>query len=181
MSVIHTISRPYARAIFEFAIQHNSLQKWKEDLIFINTVATYKKVNNFLSNSLSSKFLSSFFIEVGSGIISRNTENLIKLLAKNQRFKILDAILEHFFKLEASYNKIIVVELISAFSLKQTQILKLRKILESIFLKKIKFLHKIDENILDGMIIKIDDKIFNFSVQNRLKKLSDALIFLREE
>ncbi|QCI20757.1 F0F1 ATP synthase subunit delta [Buchnera aphidicola (Hyperomyzus lactucae)] len=175
MSVEDTISRPYARAIFETAIQTNSIEEWKNILIFINTIASYGKIKNFLSSSLSPKYLSTVFIEISRDIIDDNAINLIKLLAENKRFKILNNILEKFLKLEASYKNIIIIELISAFPLKEKEIKKIREKLEQYLLRKTKLICKVDPNIINGVIIKFNNMVVNLSVQNYLKQLSDAL------
>ncbi|QCI20171.1 F0F1 ATP synthase subunit delta [Buchnera aphidicola (Brachycaudus cardui)] len=177
MSVENTIARPYARAIFNIAICQNSIQEWKEILIFLNMIASCPKIRRFLSGSLSPKYLSSVFITVAGDIINKNAKNLIKLLAENQRFKILNNILEQFLQLEACYKKILIVELRTAFLLKEKQIIKIRKVLEKSLSSKIKFIYKIDCSILDGIIIKVNNIVFDLSVRSYLKQLSDALNF----
>lgn len=177
MSVMDTISRPYAKAIFEIAFQSNSIQKWKEMLIFINAITSHSKIKKLLSGSLSAKYLSSVFIEIGGNIIDEQGKNLIKLLSENQRFNVFNNILEQFLKLDAYYKNILIVELRSAYSLEEKKIIKIRKALEKVFLKQIKFIYKIDRDLLDGIILKINDTIFDLSIQNYLKQLSNALHF----
>ncbi|QCI17431.1 F0F1 ATP synthase subunit delta [Buchnera aphidicola (Acyrthosiphon lactucae)] len=175
MSAADTVSRPYAQAIFEIAIQNNTIEEWKNILIFIKMIACHKKVRSFLSGSLSPEYLSLVFTTISSDIINENAKNLIKLLAKNQRFKILNNILKQFLKLESYYKDIIIVELRSAFTLKEKQINRIKKILEESFLRKVKFIYKVNPEILDGIIIKVNDTVFDLSIQNHLKQLSDAL------
>ncbi|CAL4317551.1 ATP synthase subunit delta [Buchnera aphidicola (Protaphis terricola)] len=170
-----TIARPYAQAIFEIAIESNSITKWKKILIFINQITSLKRIQKYLSGSISPNYLSSFFIFVGGHHFNKNVKNLIKLLAQYQRFKIFYYILKQFLKLEMSYNKINVIKLKSAYILKNNQINKIRIILEKIFASKIKFIYKIDKRILDGIIIKIHDQVFDFSIKNNLKQLSLVL------
>lgn len=177
MSVLYTIARPYAKAIFEIAVENNSIKEWKEILIFINKIASYKKIQCFLSGALSPKYLSFVFISIGGDKINHHAKNLIKLLSENQRFNILSNILEHFLELEASYKKIIIVELRSSFPLKEIQIFNIRVILEKYLSRKINFIYKIDYYIIDGFIIKINNTVFDLSIRNHLKQLSDALNF----
>ncbi|QCI19594.1 F0F1 ATP synthase subunit delta [Buchnera aphidicola (Brevicoryne brassicae)] len=177
MSVVDTISRPYAKAIFEIAVSSNSIQKWKEMLILIDGIASYPKIKKLLSGSLSPKYLSLVFIEISGNLIDDEAKNLIRLLSENQRFNILNNILEQFLELEANYKNILIVELKSAYSLEQKQIIKIQKALENVCLKKIKFIYKVDHFLLDGIVIKINDTIFDLSVQNHLKQLFNALNF----
>ncbi|CAL4326075.1 F0F1 ATP synthase subunit delta [Buchnera aphidicola] len=177
MSLEHTISRPYATAIFNIAVRENSIQEWKEILIFLNMIASCRKIRRFLSGSLSPKYLSLVFITIAGDIINENVKNLIKLLAENQRLKFLKNILEQFLQLEACHKKILIVELRTASLLKEKQIVKIRRVLEKSLLSKIKFIYKIDNSILDGIIVKVNNTVFDFSVRSYLKQLSDALNF----
>ncbi|WP_425619670.1 F0F1 ATP synthase subunit delta [Buchnera aphidicola] len=177
MSVIDTIARPYAKAIFEIAIQKNNITEWKNILIFINQIASIKKVKSFLSGGLSSKDLSLIFIKISHDIINEDAKNLIQLLAENQRLNILNNILKQFLKLETDYQNILIVTLITAFALQEKNIIEIQKILENVFLKKIKLLLKINPEIIGGIIVYIDDTVFDFSIQNSLKQLSEKLNF----
>ncbi|ALD14977.1 ATP synthase F0F1 subunit delta [Buchnera aphidicola (Aphis glycines)] len=172
-----TIARPYAEAIFSIAIQNNSIMKWKKILTLIKQIVACKNIQKFLSGSVSSNYLSFFFISVLDEHLDKYSKNLIKLLAYNQRFKVIGDILKQFLKFEASYQKIIIVQLTSAYILKTEQVIKIRILLEEILSSKIKFIYKINSRILDGIIIKIDDQIFDFSIGNHLKQLSLALNF----
>ncbi|QCI21908.1 F0F1 ATP synthase subunit delta [Buchnera aphidicola] len=177
MSVADTISRPYAKAIFEIAVHNHSIQKWKEILIFINKIASYPQVKTLLLGSLSPKYLSSVFIKISGDRIDKEAKNLIRLLSENQRFNVLSNILEQFLALEAHYNNILVVELRSAYSLKEQYIIKIQKILEKVFLKKIQFTCKVDCHLIDGIIIKLNDTVLDLSVRNYLEQLSNSLNF----
>ncbi|AWH90747.1 F0F1 ATP synthase subunit delta [Buchnera aphidicola (Melanaphis sacchari)] len=180
MLIFNTVARPYAKAIFELAIEQKSIKKWKEMLIFMNKVILFKKFQKFLSGSLSPKFLSSFFILIAGDYINEDARNLIKLLAKNQRFKIFKDILRAFLRLELIYQGYVSVKLISASYLSDDQIFHIRSILEKKLLSRIKFVYKIDPYLLNGILVKINDTVFDFSLRNHFKQLSDSLNILRE-
>jgi F-type H+-transporting ATPase subunit delta len=177
MSAADTVSRPYAQAIFEIAVQNNSIEEWKNILIFINMIASHRKIQKFLSGALSPKYLSAVFIEISRDVIDEKVKNLIKLLAENKRFKILNNILTKYLKLESYYNNVIIVELISAFPLKEKEIKKIRENLEQFLLRKTKLTCRVDPNIINGIIINLNNMVINLSVQNYLKQLSDNLNF----
>ncbi|QIQ41073.1 MAG: ATP synthase F1 subunit delta [Buchnera aphidicola (Aphis urticata)] len=174
---LDTIARPYAKAIFETAVKSNSIIKWKKILILINQIIAFKDIQKFLSGSLSAHYLSSFFISVMDEYLDAHSKNLIKLLAYNQRFKICGNILKHFLKLEAAHQNVTIIQLTSAYVLQQDQVIKIRCLLEEILSSKIKFIYKINSYILDGIIIKIDNQIFDFSMRNHLQQLSLVLNF----
>ncbi|AYN24494.1 ATP synthase F1 subunit delta [Buchnera aphidicola] len=177
MSSFDTIARPYAKAIFELAVENKSIEKWKKMLIFINEMVFSKKIEKFLSGSLSPSYLSSCFIFIAGDQINDHARNLIKLLAKNQRFRIFNNILQQFLKLETSYQGNTIIELTSAYSLQKSEIIDIRCVLQKAFLSKIKFIYKIDQEILDGIVIKKNDMVFDYSVRSYLKQLSEVLNF----
>ncbi|ANZ22261.1 ATP synthase F0F1 subunit delta [Buchnera aphidicola (Diuraphis noxia)] len=176
MSVADTIARPYARAIFEIAVYKNSMQKWKEFLIFINDITADSKIRILLSKSFSPKYLSSVFIEI-CGNLDEEKKNLIKLLCENQRFNVITNILNKFLKLEADYKNILIVELISSCSLEQKQIFQIQTVLEKRFLKKIQFLCKVNHDLLDGIVLKINNTVVDLSIRNYIQQLSNVLDF----
>ncbi|QCI23584.1 F0F1 ATP synthase subunit delta [Buchnera aphidicola (Macrosiphoniella sanborni)] len=175
MSVFDTIARPYAQAIFEIAMEQNNIEEWKKILIFINKIASCKKIKNFLSGALAPKYLSLIFITISEDIVHENAKNFIKLLAENQRFQILNNILEKFSRLETQYKNILIIEVSTACSLQEQDVIKIKKILEQYFSKKVKLVCRVDPRILGGIIIKKDDIIFDFSIVNHLKQLSSDL------
>ncbi|WP_422667480.1 F0F1 ATP synthase subunit delta [Buchnera aphidicola] len=175
MLSLQTIARPYAQAIFQFAISKNSIKKWKNMLILMNQIACDKNIKHFLSGSVSPKYLSSFFICIGKEKFDQYGINFIKLLALNKRFNILNEILKQFLLLELSYENIICVQLTSSYSLQEYQIKRIHNILKKSLSGRISFTCKIDKSILDGIIIKIGNTVFDFSIRNHLKQLSYIL------
>lgn len=177
MSEKNTVSRPYAQAIFEIAVRSNSIQRWKETLILINKIVYHPTIRKFLSGSVAPERLDSLLIKITKNLINEKEKNLIKLLSKNQRFSILNSILEQFLKLELFYKNILIVELITVFYLEKKDLMEIKKILEELFFKKIQFICKVDKDMLGGGIIKINDTVFDFSIRSYLKQLSDVLNF----
>ncbi|QCI24128.1 F0F1 ATP synthase subunit delta [Buchnera aphidicola (Muscaphis stroyani)] len=175
MMELKTIARPYAEAIFYIAIQKNTIEEWKKILILINEISSNEKIKHFLSGALSPKYLASVFISISKDLINKEAENFIRLLAQNQRLNILKNILNEFLNLEALHKNIIYVELTSSFHLENTQIIQIKNTLEKILLKKIKFIYKIDQYILSGIILKINDTVLDFSMRNDLEKMSHIL------
>lgn len=173
MSVADTIARPYAKAIFAIAIKNNNIQEWKKILIMISKIVSLKQIRPFLSGALSPKYLSLIFTKITYDIINDNehAKNLIKLLAEYQRFQITSHILQQFLTLEAQYKNILIIEVSTAYALQETDIKKIQKILEQFFLKKIKLFCKVNPRMLGGLIIKQNDMIFDFSIENHFKQL----------
>lgn len=172
-----TIARPYAKAIFEIAMQNHSIKQWKKQLVLINQIISLHDIQKSLSGFLSPRSLSSSLIFLLDEHLDEYSKNLIKLLAYNQRLKIFNNILKQFLQLEALYQKITIVELKSAYILQEEVVMKISLFLEKILSSKIKFIYKIHPYIMDGIIICIGDQIFDFSMRNHLQQLSSELNF----
>ncbi|CAL4317538.1 F0F1 ATP synthase subunit delta [Buchnera aphidicola] len=177
MLVSQTIARPYARAIFELAIENNSIEKWKSMLILMNQIASHEKIRYYLSGSVAPQYLVSFFLLIGQKKIDQYGRNFIQLLSNNKRLNILHEILKKFLILESVYKNIVNVELISSHHLKKYQINNINNILKQFVTGRINFTSKIDTSIIGGIIIKIRNTVFNLSINNHLKQLSNFLKF----
>lgn len=177
MSNAYTIARPYAKAIFDTALESNSIEQWTGMLILIDQIAASKKIKNLLSGALSPAHLSLIFIIISGDKINKNAKNLIHLLAENQRLNILNNILKQFLELEMLHKKTTIIKLTSAVLLEKKQANQINKALEHVVSGKMKFIYHVDPDILGGIIIKISNTVFDFSIRDQLKQLSHSLNF----
>lgn len=177
MLVSKTIARPYARAVFEFSVKNNSIEKWKKMLIVMNQIASHENIKYFLSGSVSPQYLVSFFLLIGQKKIDQYGKNFIQLLSINKRLNILNEILKKFLILESLHNNIVHVELISSYPLKKYQINNINNVLKKFLTSRINCTSKIDTSIIDGVIVKIGNTVLNLSICHYLKQLSNFLKF----
>lgn len=47
MSEFVTVARPYAKAAFDFAVEHNSVERWQDMLAFVAEVTKTKKWQSY--------------------------------------------------------------------------------------------------------------------------------------
>lgn len=55
MSEFTTVARPYAKAAFDFAVEHQSIDRWQQMLAFAAEVAGNEQVSELLSGALAPK------------------------------------------------------------------------------------------------------------------------------
>ncbi|CAL4041879.1 ATP synthase subunit delta [Buchnera aphidicola (Phyllaphis fagi)] len=171
-----TIARPYAKAIFDFSIQHKSLEIWKKNLKLFSIVSTCKEMKKFLSDIYSPVIILKVFFSICNQEMDIYAQNFIKLLATNKRLKILDSIFYCFTKFYNYYKNIIDIELISPFHFYKKQIQYIHKNLEKRLNKKINLTLQQDSSILDGIILRSDDVVIDICSLSNLKKLSNVLL-----
>ncbi|WWP00907.1 MAG: F0F1 ATP synthase subunit delta [Candidatus Dasytiphilus stammeri] len=176
MSELITLARPYARATFDFARAQNKIEHWQTMLTLCAEVSSNEQLKKFLSDALGPKLLSKLFIEICGNELDIWCKNLIKIMAHNYRLRLLPVVLEQFIKLRMIYYDMIYkIEITSANPLTEKQYSKIKIAMEKYLSSKVNLNCKIDQTILAGLIIRIDDTVIDGSISNRLNNLAMRL------
>ena len=145
MSEFVTVARPYAKAAFDFAVEHNSVERWQDMLAFAAEVTKNDQMAELLSGALAPETLSEAFIAICGEQLDENGQNLIKVMAENNRLKVLPDVLEQFIHLRAASEAIAEVEVISANQLSDEQLARIVSAMEKRLSRKVKLNCKIDK------------------------------------
>ena len=96
MAELSTLARPYAKAAFEFARDHKSLDQWSEQLAVAAAVAVDDSMVSVLDNpSLTADQQAKVVDEVCGEALDANMRNFIAILADNKRLPLLPQIQSH--------------------------------------------------------------------------------------
>jgi len=175
MSEFVTVARPYAKAAFDFAVEHQSLDRWQSMLAFTAQVTRNEQIEELLSGALAPETMSQTFIAVCGEQLDDAGQNLIKVMAENGRLRVLPEVLQQFIELRASLEAIAEVEVTSATPLSEEQQAKIAAAMEKRLSRKVKLNCKIDKSVLAGVIIRAGDMVIDGSVRSRLERLADVL------
>ena len=175
MSEFVTVARPYAKAAFDFAVEHQSLDRWQDMLAFAAEVAKNEQMAELLSGALAPETLAESFIAICGDQLDANGQNLIRVMAENGRLKVLPDVLEQFIQLRAALEATVEVEVTSASALSDEQLAKISAAMEKRLSRKVKLNCKIDKSVMAGVIIRSGDTIIDGSVRGRLERLADVL------
>ena len=77
--------------------------------------------------------------------------------------------------MKASHEKLVEVDVVSAFPVNKTLHNKLLKALKQKLERDVKLTSSVDESLLGGAVIRAGDTVIDGSVKGRLSKLADAL------
>lgn len=175
MSEFVTVARPYAKAAFDFSVEHQAVGPWQNMLMFAVEVARNEHIVELLSGSLAPEAMSEIFIAVCGDQLDEFAQNFIRVMAENGRLRVLPEILEQFIQLRALLESTIDVEVSSARVLNDIQREKISAVMEKKLLRKVKLNCKIDKSVIAGVVIRAGDMVIDGSVPGRLGHLSDIL------
>lgn len=176
MSEVTTVARPYAKAIFEMALERNALQEWSNTLGFLALLVNDAGMKPILKNPLLSKEeIGSIFVSIGADRLNKEAKNLIEILAAKKRLQILPAIASLYEQFVAERNKIIDVKVVSAYPIDSARIKRLQKALENNLNKQVIMQCAVDDKLLGGAIIYAGDQVIDGSLRSKLKRLSERL------
>ncbi|MBU2978425.1 F0F1 ATP synthase subunit delta [Alteromonas sp. C1M14] len=175
MSELTTVARPYAKAAFDFAVEHNAIANWQDMLMFASEVAKNEDVHQLLTGAVAAEQLAEIFINVCGEQLDEHGQNFIKVLAENKRLVALPDISVLFNELKADYDKEVEVDLTSASALSEAQQADISASLEKRLARKVKLNCNVDPALVAGFVVKAGDTVIDGSVKSKLNRLADAL------
>ncbi|AFP85032.1 F0F1 ATP synthase subunit delta [secondary endosymbiont of Ctenarytaina eucalypti] len=175
MSELVTVARPYAKAAFDFAVEHQDVAHWQAMLEFSSAVSRNEQIAALLSGTALPEKLAEIFLAVCEKNIDAFFQSLIRIMSENKRLAALPNVLEHFILFRAAQDAVVEVNVISAYALQEEQLVKMSTALEQRLARTVKLNCKIDKYIIAGIVIHIGDVVIDESVRGRLDRLKDIL------
>jgi len=175
MSELTTVARPYAKAAFDFAVEAKAVDDWLNMLVFAAEVSQNETVTNYLSGGTSVEQAQDLFLKICDEQLDSNGQNLIKVMAENERLLVLPQVLVLFSELKAEYEKEISVDVTSAVKLKVAQQKEISAALEKRLARKVKLNCSVDKNVVSGLVIKAGDMVIDGSIRGKLNRLATTM------
>jgi F-type H+-transporting ATPase subunit delta len=175
MSELTSVARPYAKAAFDFAVEANVVDNWLEMLVFASEVSQNETMASYLSGGSSIEQATDLFLKVCDEQLDSKAQNLIKVLAENERLLVLPQVATQFGELKAEYEKVITVDVTSAIELAAEQQNTLSAALEKRLARKVKLNCIVDAKILSGLVIKAGDMVIDGSFEGKLNRLATTM------
>lgn len=175
MSELTTIARPYAKAAFDFAVEAKAIDTWLEMLVFAAEVSKNDTITGYLSGTASVEQAKDIFLNVCGEQLNDQGQNLIKVMAENERLLVLPQVAEQFAALKAEFDKEVTVDVSSAVELTADQQSNISAALEKRLARKVKLNCVVDATIVSGLIIKADDMVIDGSIRGKLDRLATTM------
>ncbi len=180
MSENTTLARPYANAVFMFALEHKSLAQWSSRLNMLSTIVKNQDAACFISNPsvsvpLQAELVLSTMKELDLDMSDLNLINLVELLAQNKRLGLMPAIAEYFDGLRAEHEKTLTVSVASFGPLSAEQQKRLTLRLSDKLQRKVQLSISLDPSLLGGAVICAGDWVLDNTVRGKLTLLNSLL------
>ncbi|EAT11279.1 F0F1 ATP synthase subunit delta [Bermanella marisrubri] len=176
MAELSTLARPYAKAAFQAAVEAGDLQAWSDMLAVASEVANNQDMEAVLSHpGLSGEQQAQTLIDVCGEKLNEAGQNLVNVLAENKRLALLPHILEQFEHLKAEQERVVDVEITSAFDVTDATKQKLTQALKAKLDKDVRVTTTVDSSLVGGAIIRAGDMVIDGTVRGKLAKLAEAM------
>lgn len=168
----------YSSSFFSYAVEQDILDKVSKDFSNLSSLLAQ---NDGLLETISAPIYSE--LEQHQILLSaindlkccKETTNFILLLAQNKRLLLLTKISQHFDLLYKKHLNKKIVEVISSCSMSEKEIQDLQKQFEEIFSSSVELSLKEDPEIIGGLIVKLDNQMFDASLRTKFENLTSAV------
>ncbi len=176
MSDLSHIARPYAKAVFDLARDAKDYSTWSEQLALLAAIASDGDLLSAIQNPAVSKEQQvELFVSVAGDKLNAEGQNLVKLLAQNDRLNILASMNEQFIELRDEAEQVIEAQLVTATKIDAKQKSSFEEALSKRLGKQIKLEASVDEEIIGGAVVRAGDWVVDGSVKAQLQKLVGAI------
>lgn len=183
MSDSGAVARPYARAIFDLANAAGQLDAWSRGLAAAAAVTGDKAAREYLGRpelgvAKRGEFVGTLAKALpGADVLgTKEGQNLLHLLAENDRLGALAEIAKQFDALKAEQENKVKVRLVSAAPVDAAQAEKISGALGKKLGRKVELELEVDAALIGGAVVRAEDMVIDDSLKTRLQRLASALI-----
>ena len=169
------IYKTYAKTFFDHAKAESVLPNILEDFHTLLALFTKsKKLERFFSSTICSFEAKVKLLKLCQ--FHQTSVDFLHVLFKNNQASYLQEIYNEMLTLKISDDKMTRATLISASEMDASDIATCKEMLEKKLKEKFAIEHKIDSNIIGGIILKFGTMMYDASVKTALQKLKEVRI-----
>ncbi|HRP02031.1 MAG TPA: ATP synthase F1 subunit delta [Candidatus Kapabacteria bacterium] len=172
------VSIRYAKAIFEVAKEREILERCYNDMVFVkNIINSHRELRVILKSPVINKIKKKAILDnLFKQQIHEMTFNFFDLLTDKQREALIVDVIDQYIELYYNEMKIQIVDITSANELTDTLKQKITAKLTEITGKTIKPNYSINTDIKGGLLLKMDNWVYDATIARQLHLLKEQLI-----
>lgn len=171
----NTVARPYAKAIFDEALESNTLSKWSATLSEVAKIAENPEIAQIASNPTVDKAdLAACVTEACGEKLTSDEKNFIHVIVRAGRLLFAPAIYKLYGAYRANAENQLKLEVRSAFELDESH----KKMIKGLFAdtnNQLDLKIDIDKSLMAGVVIHAGDRVTNISISGALDQLKQQL------
>lgn len=174
--IITAPAKRYSRALFQLAQQQNLIDPIHQDFKnFLELVKQSSELRQFLNMPLDLK-RERLLIDLLKDQFSKLFLDFLILVLKNRRFNLIEQIFADYERqIDQLYNRIS-VQAITAIPMPEDKLAECEKEIASAISAEVRLENQVDPSILGGIILRLDDRVYDASLMAQFKKLKAQLI-----
>lgn len=172
------ISSRYAESLFELAKEEGTIETYSKDMLKVQEVfSTDSSFVQFFSHvAIEDEIKINLLDKSFNGQVSLYVLNFLKLLVSKRRIRHILDICKHFQSLCNDYFGIKVGKVYSAYNLTKEEITKIENAMSLKENKKVQLKLIIDESLIGGIKVEIDNHVYDDSLSYKLESLRNELL-----
>jgi ATP synthase, F1 delta subunit len=171
------IAKRYAESLFDLAKEEQAIESYQKDMEKVYNVFLDKTFVQFFSHvAIVDDVKMDILKKSFDHQISEYVLNFLLLLVKKRRIRYILGICQQFQILCYEYFDIKIGKLYTPYSLSTENIEKVEKAMSQKEGKKVKLRMIIDESLIGGMRVEIDNHIYDDSLSYKLESLRQELL-----
>src|SRR3989344_2503120 len=179
MTELLGVARPYAKAVFAEAQAQKTLTIWESVLQVLDIAVQTPELSHLIKDPvIAGESVIAFLMDIVRRSVKdihsdaqQQVENFLNCLWENKRIPVLPSVYKIFHELRLSQEKVVEVDIISAFSLSEGYKKKFKERLEIKLGSGISITYSQDESLIGGAIIRTDQWVMDGSAKGKLAKL----------
>ena len=174
MSNALTLARPYARAAFGLARQHQRLAGWSQLLQFAAAVSADPRAHAVLVHPRVAQ-AEQVALLLPPGESDPNFAEFLGVLADNGRLPLLPEIAALFEDLKAEAERVVRATVTTAAPAEAGELERIREALKRRFGCEVELATAVDPELIGGAVIDAGELVIDGSVRGKLERLGGAL------
>jgi F-type H+-transporting ATPase subunit delta len=172
MNISH-IAKPYAKALFDLALERNALEDITKDMkVVAETCISSKDLFMMLKSPvINSEKKAKVIQAVFSKAISKLSLTYLLIIIRKKRERYIPEIAEEFLELYKDYKGILTTHFTTAVPLSDEIRQKIIHLMKEQTHNEIELIESTDADLIGGFILKWKDKQYDASILHEIKKM----------
>ncbi|MDD6468138.1 MAG: F0F1 ATP synthase subunit delta [Erysipelotrichaceae bacterium] len=174
---MNSVTARYAEALFELAQEENKIDLWQQQMDLVQQVIEKNpQIIRILSHSKIEQEEKKSIIEQVFASLDRPVFNFLRLLVDKGRINYIQEISLAFHRMCNESKGIQEGVVYSAYPLDRSEVQMLEEAVSKKLNQKVELKTKLDDRLILGAKIVVDDKVIDGSLKNRMEMLRTSLL-----